>query len=295
MKIASKTVKGLFRNTRTKTDIPVEVTNFLNTKTHQDSREIYYPRASSLYKECIRMTTLGYMLGKRLTNYVTMKQRITFGKGNSYHTWIQNTPDLFGDNRVGWWECFGCGHVRYFGHPPTKPCPNCGAAVDATFYREHFMRAEWDYFLTGHPDMFLSQNGKVYVAELKSIQYKDFAVLADPVIEHKWQILSYMMGLQHDSTLPVKVQPDMGFVVYISKAEAKKDFPVKIFPVTSDDYIQGQIKDRLKLFADGIQDFPNHLPPVNDKCVKSGWDSYQAKQCPVINQCIRYHKEQGNG
>jgi len=296
MRIKRKTVKELFRRTRTDPpDVPVDVYNFLNTKTMQDTRPIFYPRASSLYRECVRMTVLGYMGSKRITNYVTMKQRITFGKGNYYHWWVQNTPDLFGDNRVGWWECLACGHVRHFGHPPTKPCPKCNASVEATVYREHYMKAEWDYLLTGHPDLFLSQNGKIYVAELKSINYNDFSTLKDPLIEHKWQIMAYMMGLQHDNTLPAKIQADTGFVVYISKAEAKKDFPVKIFEVRPDDYIQGQIEDRLKLFVDGVTDFPNHLPPVSDKCVTARWDSYQARQCPCINECRKYHKGEAHG
>lgn len=291
-----KNVRDLFHKTREEyVDIPVNVTNFLNISTDRDSQEIFYPRASGLYKECIRMTTLGYMNQKRITRYVPMKQRITFGKGNAYHWWCQNTPDLFGGNRVGFWKCLACGTVRYFGHPPKTPCQNCGASVEATFYHEHLMVAEWDYFLTGHPDMFLSQNNKIYVAEIKSIQYKDFAVLQDALIEHKWQILAYMMGLSHDKTVPAKIESDRGYVVYISKAEAKKEFPVKIFEVVPDEYIQGQICDRLKLFADGIVDFPKSLPPTSQKCLNAGWDSYMSRQCPVINDCIKYYREFGNG
>lgn len=157
------------------------------------------------------------------------------------------------------------------------------------------MVAQWDYLLTGHPDMFLSQNKKIYIAELKSIQYKDFSSLQDALIDHKWQILAYMMGLQHDKAIPAKIESDRGYVVYISKAEAKKDFPVKIFEVTPDEYIQEQICNRLQLFVDGINHFPNRLPPVSDKCVGSGWNSYQARQCPVINECIKYHRENTDG
>lgn len=167
--------------------------------------------------------------------------------------------------------------------------------MEATFYHEHLMRAEWDYLLTGHPDMFLSQNNKLYVAELKSIQYKDFVALQDALIEHKWQVLAYMMGLPHDKNIPAKIESDRGFVVYISKAEAKKEFPVKIFEVLPDDYIQEQICNRLKLFVDGIKDFPKSIPPVNPKCIGAGWNSYVSRQCPVINDCIKYYREFGNG
>lgn len=289
-------MKDIFQQAReAHVELSVNVTNFLNLSTDRDSQDISYPRASGLYKECIRMTVLGYMQQKRITRYVTMKQRITYGKGGAYHWWAQNTPDLFGGNRVGFWRCFACGKVRYFGHPPKSGCPHCGASVNATFYHEHPMVAEWDYLLTGHPDMFLSQNKKIYIAELKSIQYKDFAALQDAMIEHKWQILAYMMGLQHDRTVPAKIESNRGFVVYISKAEAKKEFPVKIFEVAPDEYIQEQICNRLKLFVDGITDFPRNLPPVNPKCINAGWDSYVSRQCPVINDCIRYHREFENG
>lgn len=288
-------VSGFFRGTGKPCEgFPIDTLNFLNVSTMQDSREIFYPRASSLYKECMRMTVLGYMEKKRVTNYVSMKQRITYGKGNAYHWWAQNTPDLFGDNRVGYWKCYACGKIRYFGSPPKKPCHHCGASNEATFYHEHYMVSEGDYLLTGHPDMFLRQNNKIYVTELKSIQYADFEKLKDALVEHKWQVLSYLMGLPNDKGIPVQIDPTVGLVVYISKAEAKKAFPVKIFEVHPDTYIQDQITEKLALFVRGISDYPNNLPDVNLKCPSSGWDSYQAKTCPVINECIHNYKKGEN-
>jgi len=288
----SLSVSGLFKSRNVSVqDRCIETTNFLNTSTLQDSRDIFYPRASNLYKECMRMTVLGYMGKKRVTNYVSMKQRITYGKGNAYHWWAQNTPDLFGDNRIGYWKCYACGKLRYFGKPPKKPCHYCGASNEATFYHEHIMVSSGEYLLTGHPDLFLQQHGKIYVAELKSIQYADFEKLKDALIDHKWQVLSYMLGLSYDRNLPVKVNDKSGFVVYISKAEAKKAFPVKIFEVQPDAYIMDQIYARLTLFKEGILDYPNNIPVVNTKCPSSGWGSYQAKTCPVINECISYYKK----
>lgn len=296
MRIKQKHIKDIFHNPVKGVPSPVQVEdmdvyNFLNAKTQQDSQDIFYPRASSLYKECIRMNVLGYILKKRITRYVTMKQRLTFAKGNAFHTWCQNTPDVFGDSRVGWWKCLACGKIRYFGKAPHSACNFCGASSDAAIYFEHCMLSDsGGFFLTGHPDLFLQYGTELFVAELKSINHDDFIKLRDPLVEHKWQILAYMKGLQYDKTLPVKVASKAGLVVYISKAEAKKDFPVKIFKVVPDSYITDQIDQRLALFSDGISDFPNALPPVNPKCLSAGWDSYISKMCPVINQCIQYHR-----
>jgi len=145
---------------------------FANFTPQDETRPIGTPRASGLYSCCIRKHVLGTLFKRREKSFVSFKDKILFGYGNAIHYWLQNSPDIFGDRRVGWWECSACGETIHFGKfPEVDNCRKCSARRDAFIYREHALEAD---SFSGHPDMFLDCGGAIRLAEFKSINGSDF-------------------------------------------------------------------------------------------------------------------------
>lgn len=242
------------------------------------------PRASSLYDACMRMHVLGVKLNRSRKEVVGLSGRIIFGYGNAVHYWIQNSPDFFGDNRIGWWRCSACGKVRYFGKPPKKPCKSCGASVQATIYHEHRILINDPWQISGHPDLFLLKDGVLRVVELKTMNGSEFAGLVVPKIEHQWQIQAYMSGC--GGTLP-KTAPEFdnskGYVVYISKLVRPGEFPIKFFTVHRDEALLSRVREKVGLYEKGIKE--GKLPPMLPACQRNP-QGYKTRNCPVARDCL---------
>ena len=247
------------------------------------------PRASSLYGACMRLHVLGTLHNRTQTQWSSFRGKLTYGIGNALHYWMQNSPDLFGARRRGWWRCRACGHIRYFGAPPRTKCEFCGARKEATVYQEHFMVLRDPFEVTGHQDLFLEKHKGVFrVVEAKTMAGHLFEKLKAPIAQDEWQLQTYMWGSQFDKKLPVEIDHDVGYLCYISKQEFAKILPVKMFVVERNQYTVNMIKGKLKEYQDGIKHFPEQLPAPASACKKSNFESYAAKKCPVADLCKEY-------
>lgn len=264
--------------------------SFSNFKAEKEVQAIGAPRASSLYDACMRKHVIGTVLELSEPQWVSLKGKIIYGIGNAVHDWLQNSPALFGDGRFGWWQCKACGQARYFGGPPKRSCEKCGAHQKATVYMEHALRLKKPLMVSGHPDMFFkpSHSKKVRVAEIKTMGGDEFDKLAAPVVGHEWQTHVYMWGCSIDPSLPVEVDSDLGYIVYVTKRTTKDKFPLKIYPILSNPDLLKRIKVKLKIYKDGLVAYPNNLPAPIEECIKSRFEGYRPKQCVALKECLQH-------
>ena len=250
----------------------------------KDQWRIGKPLASSLYSACMRMHVIGTVLGRDRVSSVSAGDRVTYSIGDALHYWAQNTPVFFGDRRVGYWWCLACRKV-IFGRVPTGKC-SCGAHHDVFRYQEHSLNLDGDYPVTGHPDLFLERRPRVFrLLELKSIDGDAFLTLKAPLVEHEWQVITYLWGCSQDKTLPVSIQSDYAYVLYFSKKKVVKEFPVKAFPVKQNPMILGAVTRKLAIYKKGMENYPASVPPVDEQCLTTNWGCWIAKSCAVKNDC----------
>lgn len=258
----------------------------LHTEENEDL--IGPPRASSLYKACMRMHVLGTKFKRKRKEVLTLRERIIFGLGKSAHHWIQNTPDIFGDKRRGWWKCQFCKAILYFGAPPAGDyhCPNCNAPVYCMIYEEHAVSMDFPLRVTGHPDMYLDMgDSELYTTELKTMNGEDFTGLVAPLIEHNWQLQTYMWATGEQPIEGVNISKDKGYIVYVTKRIRPGEFPVKSFTVRRDAELLKRMHAKLKLYSMGLKKFPSQIPPRQPVCERSP-NCYQAKSCAVYSDCF---------
>jgi hypothetical protein len=244
-------------------------------------RAVGVPRASSLYSACIRQLVLAK--GQEDTERISLAERITFGIGDAVHHWAQNTPFLFGDNRVGWWRCMNCGKIRTFGRPPVKPCRHCGAPHTAAIYHEHSAVAPDPYQGTGHPDLFIRKSKMLRLVELKTIAADGFTALTSPKIEHVWQLQFYMWACSQDSRLPKQPDGRVGYICYLSKGHLRQSLPCKMFILERDDNIIKEIQAKLAAYQDAFS--KDVLPECESECVRKEFACYRARDCGVMERC----------
>jgi hypothetical protein len=270
-------------------DNPLVVSaEILKISSSASERELGWPRGSKLYDMCVRQHVLGTVEQAKVKEWSTAAGRVTFGIGNALHFWFQNTPDLFGDKRRGWWRCLACRKLVGFGGPPKKRCRFCGAHQEAIVYYEHGIKLSGDpFYFTGHVDMFLLHHSLIRVTEMKSMNGDKFDKLVAPLAAHEWQLQSYMWALQRDKRFPIPVDPNVGYLAYITKKHASGKLPVKIFPVKRTESVIERIEKTLGDFAKGLDHFPKHMPPAIDECERANFTNYRAKSCPVKSQCIK--------
>ena len=262
----------------------------LQLKVDVDEQRIGFPRASSLHSACMRMHVIGSHLNLTKKNFESVKEKLLFGIGVAVQEWIQNRPDVLGDRRRGWWRCLACRHVLYFGGPPKTKCPKCGAYPEAIVYHEHAMRCPGGRKVTGHPDMFLEKiEGVFRIIEIKTIKDSEFDKLQAPLVQHDWQIQTYMWGSEFDEKLPVKTDPEIGYVLYVSKRYRTQELPYKMFTVRRNDALVLRIKQKVSAYEEGVEHYPDRLPEPQEACIRGGMDNYAVKSCPCKTVCLEMY------
>ena len=258
----------------------------LNIAPQTETQFISPPRASGLHNACMRQLVLGVQNKIRKKDFLSNGDLVTYGIGRAMHTWVQNSNDVLGKRRRGYWRCLACGAIRQFGAPPTTKCPKCGANPEASLYHEFFGKITKPFYIQGHPDMFLEvAPGIIRVVEIKSMAGAQFDTLRSPLAQHEWQVLSYLLVLQYDRKLPVKVDSKLGYVLYISKKQAGKGkLPYKMFAVKRNPATMAVVKGKLLEYKTGIEGGP--LPKVKNSCFKSNFSNYESKFCPVRKLCL---------
>ena len=260
---------------------------YCHTEADSSQKPIGPPRASSIYDCCVRFHSIGFKCNYPEYRYVNVSSRVTFSLGNSIHTWIQNTPDVLGDKRTGWWRCQACRHT-FWGTAPSGYCLSCGAPDLVLSYREHNLHTLEPYPSSGHPDMFIKVEDKYRVVEIKTIAGEAFDKLFAPLVEHRWQIQHYMWGCSEDQQIPVEVDPLVGYILYVSKKPSWKTLPYKMFVEVKSNDILKKIKGKLKEFHSSLAN-PSYCAPLQE-CVDSDFTSTKAKWCSVKKYCAAFHE-----
>jgi hypothetical protein len=269
----------------------VLASRLLQLQERPDQSMIGKPRASSIYKACMRMHVLGTVLKKRRSaRRLGSGDKVIFSIGDALHYWAQNTPTYFGDARVGFWRCRACSR-QVFGMTPKSKCV-CGARAEAFVYREHSLDLGGNLPVTGHPDMLLSRRPGVYrLVELKSINGEDFLNLKAPYVDHEYQVVTYLWGLANDPALPIAVKSDYGYILYVSKRKVVKGFPVKAFVVKQNIVILEAVHQKLFAYSEWVKYYPRQLPSGDETCFSSKFTNWTARECPVMEDCRRHSDE----
>jgi hypothetical protein len=231
------------------------------------------------------MHVLGTLHKRKETKWISISERDTYLLGNALHYWLQNTDEVFGDNRHGRWKCRACGKKSGFGLPRQKPCPHCGALPEAFVYHEHSLKTLDPYPSTGHPDLFRRhrKSGLRRTWELKSIAADGFKALKEPQTAHYWQIQHYMWAVDKDPRLPQDIDPLVGYVFYFSKGMIFKKMPRKTFIVLRDGKVIQAIERKLMSYHEGVNG--GKLPAVKQVCIGTSWEHTDARNCPCKDLC----------
>lgn len=256
-----------------------------------DGQRVLWPRASSLYDACLRMHVIACKSNQHYHSVedTSPNTAITFGFGNAVHYMIQNTPNFFGDRRVGLWKCSACQNVLYFGRPPKNKCNKCGAHPNAIMYHEFGFQPRNPLYCTGHTDMFLHVDApKARPLEIKTIKDEAFDDLVAPLASHEFQIQTYFVLGEKDPFLMNHVDNQKGYILYVGKKIRKDSMPYKMFHITRTKSSSKSVTDRLDIFKKGYDQFPNNLPEPVNACSNSGFTSWKAKRCPCLGECKQY-------
>lgn len=262
----------------------VLTTAMLGKSTYCIEKSIVLPRASSIYDSCMRMHVICTILKKKQKQYLKLNDTITFGIGNAVHYWCQNDSSLFGDERYGLWKCLACGTISSFGKKPTAKC-SCGANPKVFEYYEFGDVIKEPYMFSFHVDMFKKCDDFYRIHEFKTISVDAFNKLAAPLIQHEYQVITYMLGCYHSKKLQVKIDPLVGYITYIAKGSIGNGLPIKMFVVKNNKNILKKIQDKLNQYKNGIIDYPKNIPPLSCDCAAKNFDCWKAKTCPVVGEC----------
>ena len=242
-------------------------------------------RASSLLDSCAREEVIGLQFLMEKVQWLNHQTRLIYGIGNAIHTWIQEQPAVFGENRIGWWRCTACNKVSIFGTQRTEECPECKALPGAFRYEEHHVVTKDPYPCSGHPDLFIRKATMLRVVEIKTISSDLYDKLRSPYASHVWQIQYYMWACSEDQTIPMQIDGEVGYILYVSKGYISKQLPFKMFVILRDEYVLRQIKDKLRVFYDA--QVTRILPPPQPACVRGDFKRQPAQYCPVKDICQR--------
>jgi hypothetical protein len=155
-------------------------------------------------------------------------------------------------------------------------------------YTEHSVETPDPYPCSGHPDLFVQHpSGKVRVLEIKTISMDGFRNTVAPQVAHVWQVQYYMWACARDPSLRIKIDPTVGYVLYLSKGVVANGLPVKMFVVQKNPRVLSEIKEKLVEYSRCMSS--GKLPAPLDICVKSGFSNYVSKSCPWGDQCQENH------
>ena len=260
---------------------------FISVKSTADPKKLpRYPRASAIYHDCMRQLVIINRYKIQDIKYNKFHHNVVFSIGNAVHFWAQNTKSFIDDvYKRGLWKCRACGFITEFSSMVVTKCPMCSAKKSSFEYHEYSLKLENPLYLTGHPDMFVEKPTNNYrVVEFKTINGGDFDKLKAPLIEHIWQVHSYMWGLSKDPLFKkLPFDKKFSYIMYISKDMKVNSSPVKTFIVNRDPSVEKAIINKLKEFKEG---FLGGAPPEPcDACQLSGYSTYVARNCPALSQC----------
>lgn len=277
-------VDSYFRNL-----LKVGYKNEISGRTEQKNTTIH---ASDIFNFCPRKFCLcvEHEIPFHVNEYIGNSLALTFDIGRKIQDIIVERI-LKSGKLIGTWSC-ECGHT-YFGFFE-KVCPKCKKRQPKykdTQLKIHLGRNVW---IVGNMDIQVTDGKYIYVGEIKSIKKDEYLNLKEPLINHKYQIMTYLFMLSdknvYINNIPIKeIEANLnlefyklqGAVIYIPKESVKDPFE-KIFNQQLDDNfvktIQGHINYIKKYLNSG-------RIPKNAYC-KSEL-SIMARGCQVRKICLK--------
>ena len=262
---------------------PFRVDYLLDISEDVETRSYYPLRGSGIASVCPREAVIGYWLGIEWKEKIYLPLKVTFGVGHAIHTWTREKSGFMGARFLSWWTCRKCGARLLFG-PHPKKCPKCGEHRYISI-REHEVVLKKDGTLVcrSHPDGFFSVDLRNCVLEIKSISGQLFEKLSAPVPEEVDQACWYAMSCRNDTSLPIKVDQDLVFLLYVCK-EYKK-MPIKFFAVPLSEYRKQRLRIKVRQIVKGIHGQDKVMPDVLTGCLNRKFLSGRPKNCRLVKQC----------
>ena len=252
-------------------DDPVALSKaLLNMSGRKQVRKYNCPNPSSLDGICPREWVLGMTLERERAEFVHFPMKLMMQIGSAVHKFAQNNHNLFPTHR-GYWRCSSCKHDFPFGSRPTGHCPTCGGDNMAIRYKEYRFQLSEPFYLSGKYDLLLEMSPNRYrIGDIKSCADH----LAPVRGSDRVQVQAYMLASKYDKSLPVFVDPTVGYLFYISKKMSFKA-PIRTIKVTSSSLEDEALLSFLLKIKRGVDDgfMPGPLPLC------------KRKDCPFLKEC----------
>lgn len=232
-----------------------------------------YTHVSALLNFCPRAFRLIKEHGINDARSVRSCDRVMWAIGRSVESHVRN--QFFKAHKpsmVGIWHCT-CGRLKRSGGWIHSVCDQCGTPADHYAEKTLF---DHDNMIVGNPDLLISQDGKLRVIEVKSINKKDFDALTKPKPDHVFQLNHYvrMLGAEaHDTN-----------VVFYTSKDYQWASPYKEYHVGRNEQkaaIDLSLRNA-KEFNDSARD--GTLPERLRACDSPS--SSRAKKCPACVHCF---------
>ena len=245
----------------------------LNMSGRRQARKYVCPNPSSLDGACPREWALGILSERERAEFVHFPMKLMMQIGSAMHRYFQNNHDLFPTHR-GYWKCCACDHKFAFGMRPPGRCPGCGALNAAIRYKAHRFRLNEPFYLSGEYDLLLEMAPNRYrIGDIKSCADH----LAPVRGSDRLQVQAYMLASKYDKSLPVFVDPTVGYLFYIGK---KMNFkaPIRTIKVELSSLEEETLVHFLLKVKRGVDD--GYVPGPLPLCKR--------KDCPFTKECKEF-------
>ena len=222
--------------------------------------------------------------------YYAKKYKVSFRKKSillphnvlafAYGIAIQKFLSRYSSHLISKWICLRCGKKYYLSFDDWKYV-SCNP--DYLILRDYGIELNSKTLrLVGNIDALYRENGRVYIAEIKSISARQFETLNEPLFDHALQVLTYLWMFNRkkkkiDEGLErFKIERNRAVVIYF-----KKDFQnleIKKFFLNRNEY---RIEERLKILLKSLIEPNENSPRVCNSSL-----SPQAKQCKFRKICF---------
>lgn len=263
--------------------------NEISGRTEQKNTTIH---ASDIFNFCPRRfcLCLEYDIPFHVNEYIGNSLALTFDIGRKIQDIVIERIMKSG-KLIGTWTC-ECGHT-YFGFLE-KVCPKCKK------YKPKYKDTQLKIYLgkniwiVGNMDIQVADSELIYIGEIKSIKKDEYLSLKEPLINHKYQIMTYLYMLGHKdvfvNNIPIQdLEKDIGLkfyrmqgaVIYVPKESVKDPFD-KIFSQSLDKEFVEKIQNQLSTIKAYVT---KGKIPKNTYCTSEL--SIMARGCQVRKLCLK--------
>ena len=253
---------------------------------YEQERDAHEVHASDLTREkplfCPREVVLMRRLDiQKYKQAISFAMRLTFDEGADKQWRINN--DYLRAHMVGRWRCTRCDRKSEFQVGP----PNSEGY--------HCLRHNWEYIeptlthpvgITGSLDGLVQfVPSKIRMLEVKILKDEFFRKLVGAYAEHRLRTQLYLRMIAEGASFPVKVDSEIGHVVYMMRGFGIKDVehgfsPIKEYTVERNDAAVERYLEMALAIQKGVD--PGQTP----RGVCASLLDERAKSCRVKKQCF---------